>query len=99
VTDTPLTVLIEAAIVAIKERERELSAYRSAYAVLRIMYQESVDILDATLAQALQSPALAELMRQKYDIPLETWLQQENESLTVEQALELFRKIKKTYLV
>ena len=95
-SDTPMFALLETMIAAVKERERNFTAYRMAFELFTRQYPQHRATVDAYVEQSKQSPALADLMRQKYDEPLEKLRQEDAESLTVEQALKLFRAMKPT---
>lgn len=95
-SDAPMFTLLEIVIAAVREREGNFTAYRMALELFTRQYPQHRATLDAYVEQSKQSPALADLMRQKYDEPLEKLRQEGSESLTVEQALRLFRAMKPT---
>jgi hypothetical protein len=79
----------------IKGLETELRAYELTFAVLkealRHDHPDFVALADDSLAAARVSPALAERMRQIYDVPLEKLLQPGVEVLSMEEVLQLLR--------
>jgi hypothetical protein len=87
--------LIKFLVPQMKNAETELTAYRMTLEAFKQVFPQHTQLLDATLATSRQSPALADLMRKKWDEPLERFLQRESESPTVEGALEMFRKMPK----
>jgi hypothetical protein len=75
----------------IKRLETELRAYELTFAAFKQVHPESSETLDASLVAARRSPALADMMRQKYDVPLEKLLQSGAEVLSMEEVSKLLR--------
>jgi hypothetical protein len=73
----------------IRDLEAELRAYEAMLATFKAAYPDFSSVLDTLLVAAQQSPVLVERMRQKYDVPLEKWLQSGVEVLSVEEVSQL----------
>ncbi len=88
--------LLKFIVERVRALDAELIANQRALAAFIVAYPQHTQILNDALTASRQSHVLAEMMRRKYDVPLEKWLQEDADSLTVEEALKLFREMKQT---
>jgi hypothetical protein len=77
-----------------KALETELSAYRMVLLATKILDPNQGQLLEQALQAALKSPALANQMRDKDDVALETFLKQVDEASAGESLLRWIQEWK-----
>jgi hypothetical protein len=87
--------LLETTFSKFKEMGAELLAYQMAFAVLKKAlehdYPGFAALSDESLAAARRSPALQEMLRQRFDEPLGRFLQQVSQAESEEEVEKLLR--------